>query len=112
MHRHLCLSVATEQLVHEAGSVKVRDFDTETELRTYLIGWVLDRARANGGYISYSELRGTDPNLSPPPIPIIDHSRGIRNPKELSSTLSIVSSAQGPPFFGRAYSGELRTMSE
>ena len=70
------------------------DTPVETALRLRIIEWVQQRAEANGGFLHRHELLsfaidGTD-------MPIIDFSRGIRNPQMFSSTLSIVSSASGP----------------
>lgn len=70
------------------------DTPLETALRLRIIEWVHQRAEANGGFLHRHELLsfaidGVD-------MPIIDYSRGIRNPQAFSSTLSIVSSASGP----------------
>ena len=70
------------------------DTPLETALRLRIIEWVHQRAEANGGFLHRHELLnfeidGTD-------MPIIDYSRGIRNPQAFSSTLSIVSSVSGP----------------
>ncbi|WP_210769036.1 HNH endonuclease [Ruania alkalisoli] len=66
----------------------------ERALREHIIGWVVERAEANGGFVFREELlsyrhRGEK-------LPVIDYSRGIRNPQALSATLSIVSSTSGP----------------
>ena len=70
------------------------DLAVERALRETIMGWVRERAEANGGFVNRDELLtfavgGRD-------LPLIDFSRGIRNPAELSSTLSIVSAANGP----------------
>ena len=66
----------------------------ETALRLRIIEWVQQRAEANGGFLHRHELLSFAINGMN--MPIIDFSRGIRNPRALSSTLSIVSSATGP----------------
>jgi putative restriction endonuclease len=55
---------------------------------------VAQQAEANGGFLRREEL--LDHHVDGVRIPVIDYSRGIRNPSQLSSTLSIVSSADGP----------------
>lgn len=66
----------------------------EAVLRAQIITWVMERAEANGGYLHRDEL--LDYHLDGRRLPLIDYSRGIRNPAEFSSTLSIVSTANGP----------------
>lgn len=56
--------------------------------------WVRERAEANGGFLHRAEL--LDFHLDGAKLPIIDYSRGIRNPATFGSTLSIVSTANGP----------------
>lgn len=56
--------------------------------------WVGQRAEVNGGFLSRDELLGFD--LDGERLPLIDYSRGIRNPARFASTLSIVSVANGP----------------
>lgn len=58
------------------------------------MGWVAERAEANGGFLHRDELLGF--RLAGERLPLIDYSRGIRNPAAFVSTLSIVSSADGP----------------
>lgn len=70
------------------------DLAVERALRETIMDWVRERAEANGGFVNRHELLtfavgGRD-------LPLIDFSRGIRNPAGLSSTLSIVSAANGP----------------
>jgi putative restriction endonuclease len=70
------------------------DTAVEAALRDQIIRWVRERAEANGGFLHREELlRFTVGNRR---LPIIDYSRGIRNPAEFGSTLAIVSSAHGP----------------
>jgi len=66
----------------------------EKALRTRIIRWVTEQAEINGGYISRAEL--LDFRVEGRKLPLIDYSRGIRNPSDFSSTLSIVSTADGP----------------
>ncbi|WP_421742497.1 HNH endonuclease [Cellulomonas sp.] len=70
------------------------DTALEAALRVRIMEWVRGRADANGGFLHREELLrfrvdGRD-------LPIIDFSRGIRNPAGFSSTLAIVASANGP----------------
>lgn len=66
----------------------------EAAIREQIMGWVAQRAEANGGFLHREEL--LDFHLSGERLPLIDYSRGIRNPAAFASTLSIVSSADGP----------------
>ncbi len=70
------------------------DSALETELRLRIIDWVRQRSEANGGFLHRSELLGF--KIDGQKMPIIDYSRGIRNPAAFGSTLTIVSSASGP----------------
>lgn len=70
------------------------DTPLETALRLRIIEWVHQRAEANGGFLHRQELLNFE--IDGTEMPIIDYSRGIRNPKAFSSTLSIVSSVSGP----------------
>ena len=66
----------------------------ETALRLRIIEWVHERAEANGGFLHRHELLSFV--IDGMGMPIIDRSRGIRNPRAFSSTLSIFSSVDGP----------------
>ncbi len=66
----------------------------EAELRKQIIAWVLERAEANGGFLHRQQL--LDFTTGGRNLPLIDFSRGIRNPADFSSTLAIVQSAHGP----------------
>jgi putative restriction endonuclease len=66
----------------------------ERALRTRIISWVQERAEANGGFLHRAEL--LDFRIDEQKLPIIDYSRGIRNPASFESTLSIVSATNGP----------------
>ncbi|MFE5307985.1 HNH endonuclease [Isoptericola sp. NPDC056605] len=61
----------------------------EAELRRQIMAWVGERAEANGGFLRRDEL--LDFHLDGEKLPVIDYSRGIRNPASFGSTLSIVS---------------------
>src|SRR5450759_2474979 len=70
------------------------DLAVESALRVAIMDWVRERAEVNGGFLHRQELLtfaigGRD-------LPLIDFSRGIRNPADFSTTLSIVSAANGP----------------
>lgn len=70
------------------------DTVVEHALRELVFEWVRTRAEANGGFLHREELLGF--TIDGRRLPVIDYSRGIRNPAEFTSTLSIVSSATGP----------------
>jgi putative restriction endonuclease len=70
------------------------DLAIESALRIAIMAWVGERAEANGGFLHRQELLGH--RIGDRDLPLIDYSRGIRNPADFSSTLSIVSAANGP----------------
>lgn len=70
------------------------DSPSEAALRELIIGWVLERAQANGGFVHREELLSF--RHGGERLPLIDFSRGIRNTAGFESTLAIVSSAHGP----------------
>ncbi|WP_199422490.1 HNH endonuclease [Actinotalea solisilvae] len=70
------------------------DTAVESALRVQIMDWVRGRAEANGGFLHRQELLGFRINGND--LPLIDFSRGIRNPAAFSSTLSIVAAANGP----------------
>ncbi|MCR6492669.1 HNH endonuclease [Cellulomonas sp. P24] len=70
------------------------DTTVETAVRLRVIDWVRQRAEANGGFLHRQELLSF--RIDGRDLPIIDFSRGIRNPQDFASTLSIVTSATGP----------------
>lgn len=70
------------------------DLTVEAALRQAIMDWVRQRAEANGGFLHRQELLSF--RIDGRDLPIIDFSRGIRNPAGFSSTLSIVSAADGP----------------
>ncbi len=66
----------------------------ETALRLRIIDWVQRQAELNGGFLYRHELLSH--RIDGMDLPVIDYSRGIRNPQNFTSTLSIVASASGP----------------
>lgn len=56
--------------------------------------WVRERSELNGGFLYRDEL--LDFHIDGQKLPVIDYSRGIRNPGAFASTLSIVSAVDGP----------------
>lgn len=70
------------------------DSAVENALRLQIIDWVRERAELNGGFLHRDELLGF--HINGEKLPVIDYSRGIRNPAAFTSTLSIVSAAHGP----------------
>lgn len=70
------------------------DSPVEAALRAAIMQWVRERAEANGGFLHRDELLNYHHGSAK--LPVIDYSRGIRNPADFSSTLSIVSAANGP----------------
>ncbi|WP_418275550.1 HNH endonuclease [Isoptericola jiangsuensis] len=70
------------------------DTDVEKSIRQAVMAWVGQRAEANGGFLRREELLSFRHRNEK--LPIIDYSRGIRNPRDFGSTLSIVSAADGP----------------
>lgn len=67
----------------------------ENQLRDWIMASVAERAAINGGFVSRAELEAV---LLPTGETrrVIDASRGIWNPRDLSATLSVVSSPSGP----------------
>jgi putative restriction endonuclease len=70
------------------------DLAVESALRVAIMDWVRERAEVNGGFLHRHELLSFA--IGGRDLPLIDFSRGIRNPAGFSSTLSIVSAANGP----------------
>lgn len=70
------------------------DSAVERALRLQVIDWVNRRAEENGGFLRRDELLNY--TVGGQKLPVIDYSRGIRNPATFDSTLSIVSTANGP----------------
>ncbi len=70
------------------------DTAVESALRVEIMSWVRERAAMNGGFLHRQELLGF--RIDGRDLPLIDFSRGIRNPASFSSTLSIVATSNGP----------------
>ena len=70
------------------------DLAVESALRDTIMDWVRERAEANGGFLHRHALLSFA--IGGRDLPLIDFSRGIRNPAGFSSTLSILSAANGP----------------
>jgi putative restriction endonuclease len=70
------------------------DTAVEAALRVEIMDWVRKRAEFNGGFLHRQELLSF--RIDGRDLPIIDYSRGIRNPASFASTLSIVATADGP----------------
>lgn len=70
------------------------DTAVESALRVEIMDWVRERAEVNGGFLHRQELLSF--RIGGRDLPLIDFSRGIRNPQSFGSTLSIVASAHGP----------------
>lgn len=68
--------------------------DEQARLRLAIFAELEQRADARGGFLKGPELLNF--RVGGFRIPLIDRARGIRNPIEFDSTLSIVSSADGP----------------
>lgn len=58
------------------------------------MAWVRARAEHSGGVVTREELEAF--GYEGEPIKLIDQSRGIRNPRQLTATISILSSPRGP----------------
>lgn len=63
-------------------------------LRDAIIASVLERASRNGGFVTRADLNFSLPNGGS--LALVDRSRGIRNPREMDATLSVISSPDGP----------------
>lgn len=66
----------------------------ELLVREAAVEWVLSRAERSGGVVTRAELEAFQ--YDGEPIKLIDQSRGIRNPRQLAATISILSSPKGP----------------
>ena len=58
------------------------------------MAWVRTCAERSGGVVSRAELEAFA--LDGHPLKLVDHSRGIRNPRELSATISVMHNPSGP----------------
>ena len=70
------------------------DYEIEQQLRAEIMLRLTNMTDNNGGFVYRREL--LDFQIQGEKFPLIDISRGIRNPKDFSSTLSIFSSSSGP----------------
>ncbi len=66
----------------------------ELDVRRSAMAYVADRAAARGGVITRDELE--DFSYAGQPLKLIDQSRGIRNPAQLTATLSVLRNHAGP----------------
>jgi putative restriction endonuclease len=66
----------------------------ELDVRRSAMSYVIERSEAAGGVITRAELESF--RYAGQPLKLIDQSRGIRNPRELAATLSILSQPKGP----------------
>lgn len=67
----------------------------EEPLRGLIIATVNDRAARNGGFLTRTDLSWVE-LPGGVGVRVIDPARGIRNPREMDATLSVVSSPDGP----------------
>jgi len=67
---------------------------SDLELRNLILKTVTDRASENGGSVTRADLRFTLPGGRE--VKVVDQSRGIRNPRDMDATLSVISSPDGP----------------
>lgn len=66
----------------------------ELAVRSAAMSYVADRADSAGGVVTRAELEAFA--YDGEPLKLIDASRGIRNPRQLEATLSILSQPRGP----------------
>lgn len=66
----------------------------ELDVRRAAMAYVAERAAASGGVVTRSELEAF--RYRDEPLKLIDASRGIRNPRQLTATLTVLSQPQGP----------------
>ena len=66
----------------------------ELDVRRAAMSYVVERSEAAGGVITRAELEAFQ--YDGRRLKLIDQSRGIRNPRELAATLSILSQPKGP----------------
>lgn len=67
---------------------------SEHELRAHAISYVTSLAEANGGLVRRAELEAFQHEGER--ISLIDTGRGIRNPRQLAATITVLSSKKGP----------------
>lgn len=66
----------------------------ELDVRRSAMAYVADRAERNGGVVTRAELEAFA--YDGIPLKLIDKGRGIRNPRQLSAVLTILSTLNGP----------------
>ncbi|MBC7680259.1 MAG: HNH endonuclease [Pseudorhodobacter sp.] len=66
----------------------------ELDVRRAAMAYLAEITAASGGVVTRAQLEAF--TYGGAPLKLIDASRGIRNPRELSATLSILSQPQGP----------------
>jgi putative restriction endonuclease len=66
----------------------------ELEVRHAAMAYVAERAEAAGGVVTRNELE--EFTYAGEQLKLIDQSRGIRNPRQLSATLTVLSQPKGP----------------
>ncbi|MCU1674637.1 MAG: hypothetical protein JWN77_2750 [Frankiales bacterium] len=66
----------------------------ELDVRRAAMAYVAERAEAAGGVVSRAQLEGF--SYAGEQLKLIDQSRGIRNPRQLTATISILSQPKGP----------------
>lgn len=89
----LSLSATTDSPICYKAHMRAPLLD-ELEVRHAAFDYVAQKADASGGVITRSELEAF--TFRGEPIKLIDQSRGIRNPRQLVATLSILSQPKGP----------------
>jgi putative restriction endonuclease len=66
----------------------------ELDVRRAAMAYVADRAESSGGVVTRAQLEAF--TFQGEQLKLIDQSRGIRNPRQLAATISILSQPQGP----------------
>lgn len=66
----------------------------ELEVRQAAMAYVAQRSESAGGVVTRAELEAF--TFGGEPLKLIDQSRGIRNPRQLTATLTILSQPKGP----------------
>ncbi|MCW2681435.1 MAG: restriction endonuclease [Frankiales bacterium] len=66
----------------------------ELDVRRAAMAYLAERMASSGGVVTRAQLEAF--SYAGQPLKLIDQSRGIRNPRQLGSTLSILSQPKGP----------------
>lgn len=85
------IGLAVVEVFRQAGPMNSA---VEGAIRGRIMEWVGQQASKHAGHILRDELLHSEINGHR--LPLIDRSRGIRNPQQFESTLSITVSASGP----------------